>query len=251
MRDLANAVVGAINEPRRLDENSTLRSIRSEMLKSLFEIVRVEDAASVDYLKPLLGPLRDQRAITIATLNYDRAIEVLCTSQKRSCDTGIETWLANGGIEHKDTGVRLLKLHGSIDWIVDTAPHPDGGLPFQRIRKQEIDEQLTADRSPAVVFGDGEKLRSEGPFLELLLKFASELDSADSLLVVGYSFRDTHVNEVIARWFGQGDSNRIVVLDSAELSAQGHEVLCCSGEVSARQEVPGPLKNAVEAWGTA
>jgi hypothetical protein len=54
---------------------------------------------------------------------------------------------------------------------------------------------------PAVVFGEAGKLRSEGPFLELLLAWAAALKRAANLLVVGYSFRDQHVNELIARWF--------------------------------------------------
>jgi hypothetical protein len=122
-------------------------------------------------------------------------------------------------------------LHGSIDWVLEGDDPddefqgfrnhaPPGELPFARIRALGAGETVTPIPRPAVVFGQGGKLRSEGPFLELLLKFSSELQVAGTLLVVGYSFRDDHVNEIIARWFsgqdGPVEGRRIVVLDPGE-----------------------------------
>ena len=53
---------------------------------------------------------------------------------------------------------------------------------------------------PVVIFGHRRKLRGEGPFLSLLADFERQLAPTDRLVVIGYSFRDDHVNQVIRRW---------------------------------------------------
>jgi hypothetical protein len=115
------------------------------------------------------------------------------------CDTAIESWLARGELELAPTGLSLLKLHGSIDWVVE---RPGGGrheLPLVRIKKVTADEKSAYER-PAVVFGEAGKLRSEGPYLELLLAFSAELKRTGSLLVVGYSFRDHTARKTHGSW---------------------------------------------------
>ena len=55
-------------------------------------------------------------------------------------------------------------------------------------------------------------LNSEGPFLELLSKAREELDRHSMLLVIGYSFRDPHINQCIARWLQRDDGSRRVTI---------------------------------------
>ena len=83
-------------------------------------------------------------------------------------------------------------------------------------------------REPALVFGQRGKLRPDGPFLSLLAEFESELTTADQLLVIGYSFRDEHVNEVIRRWTLEDSSRTIQIVDpsfSPEFRSFGWELL--------------------------
>jgi hypothetical protein len=116
-----------------------------------------------------------------------------------------------------------LKLHGSIDWVVEPPGTTAGELPTQRIRKVIGAEEKKWYEAPAVVFGEAGKLRSEGPYLELLLAWSSQLQHADSLLVVGYSFRDDHVNEVIGRWFNTDEKRRIVVVDPSDPASSRYD----------------------------
>jgi SIR2-like domain len=137
------------------------------------------------------------------------------------CDTGIEGWSTGGEIGWlSGAPLRLLKLHGSIDWLAEERISI-GELPLQRIRNVE-DETEKVGRRPAVVFGEAGKLRSEGPFLELLLAWSADLKSVDNLLVVGYSFRDSHVNELIARWFNAESHRRIILIDPSGPAADDH-----------------------------
>jgi NAD-dependent SIR2 family protein deacetylase len=212
---LARGIANWLTKARPTDVSSVLRDIRNEMLQSLFYVLKVANQNKVKYLTPLARLARRQKSLAIATLNYDRTMEMACSMAEVRCETGIETWLKGGQLSWSPTGVRLLKLHGSIDWAPDPAIGP--GLPFQRIIKLDPDTEPDHRTRPAVVFGEAGKLRSEGPYLELLLAFSSELKSAETLLIVGYSFRDRHVNELIARWFSADERNRIVVLNPAEL----------------------------------
>jgi SIR2-like domain len=199
------------------DVSALLSGARSEMLHSLFDVLRIDDPERVRYLAPLIDVAKKQGELTIATLNYDRGVENAAELAGFSCDTVIEGWLEHGRLTLGRSGLRLLKLHGSIDWVFERGQE-QGRLPQQRIRKVTENEKARYDR-PAVVFGEGGKLRSEGPFLELLLAWSSALRAVDNLLIVGYSLRDAHVNELIARWFNSEEDRRIVLLSPHDISA--------------------------------
>jgi hypothetical protein len=66
---------------------------------------------------------------------------------------------------------------------------------------------------PAVIFGQRNKLTAEGPFLKMFSVFQNQLAEADELIVIGYSFRDIHINESIADWFNYGSARKITVVD--------------------------------------
>jgi hypothetical protein len=195
--------------------SGSLQRLRGEMLRSLFNVLKIDSAASVEYLSPLIQLAQRQGSLAIATLNYDRSIELLAQSQDVRCDTGIRSWLAGEALRWDEDGIRLLKLHGSIDWRITNA-HEAGKLPLKRV---VVDGRTSEE--PAIVFGEGGKLRSEGPFLELLLAWSAELRGADNLLVVGYSFRDDHVNELIARWFNGSPDRCITLVDPMEVQGWG------------------------------
>jgi hypothetical protein len=223
------------------DVSTLLSGVRTEMLRSLFDVLRIDDPNSVSYLTPLIEVAKSQGQLTIATLNYDRSIENAAELAGVACDTAIETWLERGELKLAEEGLQLLKLHGSINWVVDRGL-PTGGLPQQRIRKVAEDEKARYDR-PAVVFGEGGKLRAEGPFLELLLAWAAALRGADNLLIVGYSLRDAHVNELIARWFNNDASRRIVLL-SPEIESAGRDFGSHLKQI-ARQRPNQPAEHAL------
>jgi len=68
------------------------------------------------------------------------------------------------------------------------------------------------------VFGAREKLQAQGPFLDLLAQFSAALQQSQHLVVVGYSFRDEHVNEYISRWVLGDDSRVVTVINPEQLS---------------------------------
>ncbi len=70
---------------------------------------------------------------------------------------------------------------------------------------------------PAVLFGQHNKLTTNGPFLDLLRAFKDELSQSAILTVVGYSFRDEHINACIAQWLHSDEQRRLVLVNRSKL----------------------------------
>jgi hypothetical protein len=180
------------------------------MLKQLRELVAITPK-DVNYLTPLVEAGR-VNPLTIATLNYDLSIEQSAETAEIACATGVEGWINTGRWDWPSAGIRLLKLHGSINWIWAETQNRPGHLPQRAIF---LDHELENDYNsqPALVFGQRGKLKAEGPFLSLLGELEALINDASRLVIVGYSFRDDHVNEIIQRWTAEDITRTITVVD--------------------------------------
>ncbi len=196
------------------DSGPIFRRLETQMVAALQTALHIEPSA-VDYLAPLLNVA--ERPLRIATLNYDRSVEILAAREGASLDTGVDAW--TGGFDWEwdpEADIRLLKLHGSIDWILGSERAGDGRLAEDKVRvAQDWNAENLVRGSLALVFGQRGKLRSNGPFLAMLHEFDSFLSSTEHLAVVGYSFRDDHINAVIRRWFDQRSQPRLTIIDPA------------------------------------
>jgi len=210
----AIASAAGIRHPR-----DTLGQLVGDIVTGLGGILSL-DAGRSSYLTPLLRP-QPTDTVQIVSLNYDLALEQAASESGISIDRGIEQW-SDGSIwswGSDRAAVRLLKLHGSIDWhYVGGRPRHGGEeLPSTRIEVGNIDGivlGLANSRAiPALIFGLGTKLRSDGPFMPMLNAFAEMLRESDRLVVIGYSFRDEHVNTALRQWTYQGHRDGLVVID--------------------------------------
>ena len=154
------------------------------------------------YLVDLLGAMRGQ---TIVTLNYDNALQhVSSYGMAYTVDDAPypHDWSIPTPGYGKDHYVRLICLHGALNWRRNSLT---GDIGFA------TDDDLTNFRSrgvgswngdtPGVIFGAGNKLRPDGPYLHLYAEFERVLAAARQVIIIGYSFRDVHVNEALRRWF--------------------------------------------------
>jgi hypothetical protein len=132
-----------------------------------------------------------------------------CAREGAGVHTGIDDWI-NARVWKWETSanVKLLKLHGSIDWRWDEPATGDGHMPMQQVVR--TGEPVEDERQPVVLFGQRNKLREEGPFLSLLAEFERALNKASRLIAIGYSFHDAHINTVITRWT-RGDKARTIL----------------------------------------
>ncbi len=192
----------------RVESTQVFTVLERTMIDALVSLVDVKPN-KVDYLAPVLagdGPIQ------IATLNYDRSVELVASRAGLSVDTGIKRW--KGGHDWQwdpKADVRLLKLHGSVDWRSE--PHAvEAKLADTRI----VTRQVKGRSRPAVVFGQRGKVRADGPFLAMLRAFDEMLSTADELVIVGYSLRDDHINTAIRRWFNGRPKPRVTIVDRAK-----------------------------------
>ena len=204
---LAEAVNSLTGVPQ---SSHAFRELEREMMLALTTLVDVS-SSNLDYLKPLvMGP----EPVTIATLNYDTAIENACLQLGRTCDTGVSSWDGRfGWTWDSHAHVRLLKLHGSIDWVSSRTKGPSG-LSGEKVF--EAGTQAPGfDELPALVFGHHAKLRATGPFLAMLAELDRLLARCDDLLVIGYSFRDDHINAAIRHWLDRTTDEPMTLIDPA------------------------------------
>jgi hypothetical protein len=65
-----------------------------------------------------------------------------------------------------------------------------------------------------MVFGGaGQKLSASGPFLQFLTSFERAIMKSGHLLVIGYSFRDAHINAVLRRWRLTRRQSKLTIVD--------------------------------------
>lgn len=205
------SAVSSVTSQRRDD---VFGELHKELVYKLVRELEL-DPQLVDYLQPLVRSSHHPAPPDIATLNYDLSVETAAAAAGIACSTGVDHWAETGLLEWPDSGVRLMKLHGSVDWGLD-----DNG-------RFTTDVPARANRSAALIFGQREKLRAPGPFLQLLETFRSSLYRHSALVVIGYSFRDSHVNELLHQWMTTGAARRIVLVDpyatlTPKFPPQGH-----------------------------
>jgi hypothetical protein len=189
----------------------TYRRLLSEMTLALRQLVAIGSADDAMYLSPLVSLSRMQGGLTIATLNYDLAMELVAAELNEPLATGIAAWSEARQFQWPKQGIKLLKLHGSINWCIEQKSGALGVLPQEILTT--TDDPVEDRRQPAVIFGQRGKLRSDGPFLDLLQALDDELALARELIVVGYSFRDDHINEAIRRWINGLATRTLTVID--------------------------------------
>lgn len=200
IRSFVRAFSAAVTPSRRWP------SLLTSLHKSLVDAVKKEttrtNSKRVDYLRPLFSPLRSQggsqASLVIATLNYDNTVELAAERAGIECDFGLSVWRSGKRIKDRPP-LSLLKLHGSSDW-------------HSTLNSDEV-ERGNREGRPMLLFGGRNKLTAEGPFLDLLMAFAQALEKSTRLTVIGYSFRDHHVNALIARWRRRDDRRVLRVVD--------------------------------------
>lgn len=197
----------------RPGEGQVFQKTTEIMTQMLAEIVWLEDPSKVCYLLPLFYGA-GEKPLTIATLNYDNAIELAAASANIPIEIGIEGWSQSGQFPQIEKGIKLLKLHGSIDWSVEEVLYTiEKPLPHQITKKVSAERIKEIGFKPAVIFGQRNKLTAKGPFLNLLRTFEQELDDSERLTVIGYSFRDEHINEFIAKWLNEDQNKKLRIIN--------------------------------------
>ncbi len=150
--------------------------------------------------------------LTIASTNYDRAIEISSSRLRLELFDGFENFEGKEivpwkGFNNNDNNqLRLLKLHGSTDWYhgpdlqVYKLRHP---MPLYG-RLGIVSESLPdVTFKSALVLPSREKKVTQPPFPDIGAEFRKFAEKAEIAIFIGTSLRDPHIRDVCAKCANQ------------------------------------------------
>lgn len=204
-----------------LESNELFTSIENKIKKQLLKKWLQFDKADLSYLQPIKNVFQAYPhcdfCIDVCTLNHDQVLENYFN------ETGIWMGFSNGkwvGLESepnlKDENRRLnlYKLHGSLNWIRDIAGDV---LDKEVLRNNEDNEEMEQNNDriindPYIIFGQGIKTFSVEPFFSLIYHFRRLLMQKDYFFVIGYSFFDPYINNLIIS-STMGTNKKIIIVN--------------------------------------
>lgn len=108
--------------------------------------------------------------------------------------------------------IKLHKIHGSIDWRYDTNLKT---IVQTNALSQESNENVMI--YPTI---NKHLETQQSPYSELMREFTTNLQKRDStLIVIGYGFPDSHINQLISQALNNDDFNLIAFGDKEEQNA--------------------------------
>lgn len=167
--------------------------------------VTKSDYRSAEYYKGFSRFQQESNyTVRIFSLNYDLCIEKQITE-------GLECGFAEGSPwdgsrfthasdEEPDAPVYLYKLHGSIDW--------------ERCNNTLIRSQRQGIK-PEIVFGTNVKMQAVDPYLFYLYEFRRYALAAQVIVIIGYSFNDAHINDLLKQSLETEESRRLLIVNPA------------------------------------
>lgn len=222
-REISEAVAAISRSAMRGDLARTFERVEDFVIDQLVNLLREHE--DVGYLQPIIDFAGAQEGgVDVLTLNYDLTIEAAAGNAGVTVWRGVADWKPGDDIHLPDrTGqLNLLKLHGSLDWVVETTGMGySSHLAPRQVREVPVESDAQRRRAPWIVVGDREKLATDGPTLALNHAARAALRRADHLAIVGYSFHDNHMNQMIRDWFNADDRRTISVLDLSWTGERG------------------------------
>lgn len=158
------------------------------------------DSLNIHYINGFGGGIN--KFFNPALFNY--------TFSKRM-DTSIEKF------EPVENMVNLYKIHGSVNWIEDNS----NSNTFFKIREVSFPEKLEESERNILIYPTPTKQNKSlgSPYVELFREFQKKLLEPHSILfVVGYSFSDEHVNNIIYQALATNSTMNLVILNDVEHS---------------------------------
>ena len=190
-------------------------------------ILRSTEFSLSDMLKGIFRSTH--KVVSIITTNYDRVAEYAADLSGYFHETGfcpglIRSRQQSDFIPYSNNQeirrVRIWKVHGSIDWFMDT-----NGIPVCLPLSSNIPEGFV----PLIVtpgISKFEKTHDE-PFRSAIHGADGAISKANAILCVGYGFRDRHIQPKIVERCRH--SNIPIVVLARTLTEEAHDFLRKSG----------------------
>lgn len=189
------------------DQPHLLQRLSDVVYQRLEHWLTVSSPDQIKYISRLARFVQPETGLDIFSLNYDMCIERAITD---FTSNGIVNGFSESGWRpdsYAAEGIRLFKLHGSLDWVDDevygicSLEHPP--------HAESADLEGSA---PLLIFGTDAKVTGRDPFLTLLYQFSVRMDRADVLVVIGYGFGDRYLNEVLEQRMRSNPRLRLIAV---------------------------------------
>ncbi|MCW9705771.1 SIR2 family protein [Fodinibius salsisoli] len=209
--EILTAFVGSWHEKLRKFDKRLLKGfdnwLNSIVVSELNRIAQNPSRASyLDWFADLHDEIKS--TINIFTLNHDIALELILNKRGYNYNLGFDKngkWnpeLFQGQGNRQGFPINIFKLHGSLGWEKEE----DTGLITRDIDFSVTDSHL-------MIFGILQKLTIEEPFFELVKQFKTKAREASLIVVIGYSFLDQYINQVLFESLRVQRNKRILVVD--------------------------------------
>lgn len=210
--------------------------ITLQLVKNWTQFDKEKAEINLQPIRDMLGS-SDNVVLNVFSLNYDLIFEqIFNTPTYRILDNGfsekhilgnkIRYWAADFNNELNQTKINLYKLHGSIDW--------EYNLDSEEI---SIKESIDDGREPMMIFGSYSKMLSFDPFLYILSNFRAKLEEATIFVVIGYSFHDKYINNLLIQQLSQNTDEdkpkKLLVVDPSRIKQTASEF---TGELKSIQD---------------
>lgn len=203
----------------------TTRAMRWEaewFVQHVCERLRAIDA------KTMWGATLRQRGahdLCIVTTNYDRSIELACSTWKVPFDDGFEAlsevevagWRGSGELP-KGT-LRLLKIHGSTDWYrgddgrVYKLRHPMPLYGDLALLLTHREANFTSKMTSSLILPTREKRTTQPPYPDLITDFRTTARETEIAIFVGTSLRDPDLYDICSQCAQRGVPTYFINVD--------------------------------------
>ncbi len=207
----------------RMSDLATLGQRACYFIESVVaETLRQEYRAGFDRILELaISPQIEQ--LNIITLNHDTLVEQFLAAKRVEFVDGFGErdgdvrWSNDHVYDGPDVHVRLLKLHGSINWYSfgDSASRTAilSGVHLEAIKdgKGRLLEPML--RRPSFLSGINKATAYQrGIYADIHFRFHELLRSCDHMVMSGYGWGDTAINFQLDSWLDRCRRNTIVLL---------------------------------------
>ena len=196
IRNMGDHKYGSIDE-RKIHGLVSLRSIIRKILLTSFGI-NLDVRQTIEQVYDMVwSVIKDHgtKEFQVFTTNYDQVIETYAEETDLDIINGFEPYrrLSRIWTNMWDSGtdrppLYLAKMHGSIHWYKDD--------DYRIVETGSIADR-DADRDIMIAPTEGAKDYNEEPFSALIDRFRATLREVDVLLVIGFSYRDDEIVNII------------------------------------------------------
>jgi hypothetical protein len=214
------------------------------LMDDLLYVRKPWDEIKILYENFITSPSKS--ACNYITLNHDMLLERLFFENEIRYSDGFSSYGSNLMNEKKEKikvfsndfsiGVKLIKLHGSIDLYKYLHYNEEGArLEYLNdytyfktndyyekhfairidIETGQVVQTLHSNIIPQFITGADKSNRIlNDKFFKILYKEAeNEMVSSDTLIIIGYSFSDKHINSIIIKGINEGTVKNIIVVN--------------------------------------